>query len=90
MHDLTIFNTNRAAALFNTKEFMKSASASATALQLDPNFTKGYVRFGRALAALKQYTAAIEEYDKALQLEPNQPIVIKYRQEALEKKQQSV
>jgi len=39
-------------------------------LSLDPNFTKGYIRKGAAHQLLKEYHKAMEAYEKAMKLDP--------------------
>ncbi|XP_074126782.1 RNA polymerase II-associated protein 3 isoform X3 [Sminthopsis crassicaudata] len=66
-----VLPTNRASAFFRMKKFAVAESDCNLAIALNRNYTKAYVRRGAARFALQKLEDAKEDYEKALELEPN-------------------
>ena len=54
----------------------KAYEAAEQALVLDPNLADAHVRMGQALARKGDYSGRQAEYDRAYELEPNNPLVM--------------
>ncbi|XP_077355023.1 RNA polymerase II-associated protein 3 [Festucalex cinctus] len=65
-----ILPTNRATAFFRLKKYAVAESDCNLAIALDSNFFKAYARRGAARVALKNYDAALEDYQTVLKLDP--------------------
>ena len=59
-------------------------------IQINPEYATVYFHRGNAKLALKQYDAAIDDYNKALRISPDNREVIRNRTFALEQKQSKV
>ncbi|XP_043825218.1 LOW QUALITY PROTEIN: RNA polymerase II-associated protein 3 [Dromiciops gliroides] len=66
-----VLPTNRASAFFRMKKFAVAESDCNLAVALNRNYTKAYVRRGAARFALQKLEDAKEDYEKVLELEPN-------------------
>ncbi|XP_074081788.1 RNA polymerase II-associated protein 3 [Macrotis lagotis] len=66
-----VLPTNRASAFFRMKKFAVAESDCNLAIALNRNYTKAYVRRGAARFALQKLEDAKEDYEKVLELEPN-------------------
>ncbi|NXC50173.1 RPAP3 protein, partial [Penelope pileata] len=66
-----ILPTNRASAFYRMKKFSVAESDCNLALALDKRYTKAYTRRGAARFALKNFQGAKEDYEKVLELDPN-------------------
>ncbi|XP_054844720.1 RNA polymerase II-associated protein 3 [Eublepharis macularius] len=66
-----VLPTNRASAFFRMKKYSMSESDCNLALALNKNYTKAYARRGAARFALYNFKGAKEDYEKALELDPD-------------------
>jgi DnaJ family protein C protein 7 len=62
---------NRAASRMMEGEWKPALDDALKATQLDPSFTKGYLRAGKCYVKLGDFVRAKMQYEKALGLEPN-------------------
>ncbi|XP_061663460.1 RNA polymerase II-associated protein 3 [Syngnathoides biaculeatus] len=65
-----VLPTNRACAFFRLKKYAVAESDCNLAIALDGNYFKAYARRGAARVALKNYDAALEDYQTVLKLDP--------------------
>ncbi|XP_057711114.1 RNA polymerase II-associated protein 3 isoform X2 [Corythoichthys intestinalis] len=65
-----VLPTNRATAFYRLKKFAVAESDCNLAIALDGNYFKAYARRGAARFALKNYDAALEDYQTVLKLDP--------------------
>jgi len=63
--------SNRAATYMKLCEFHLALKDCEECIRIDPKFVKGHVRKGGALEAMKQFTKAMDAYQKAMELDPN-------------------
>jgi tetratricopeptide (TPR) repeat protein len=61
---------NRSAAFYHVECYEKALADAAKALQIDPNWSKGYHRQAMAMTALVNLEGAVEAYEAACALEP--------------------
>ncbi|KAM4748550.1 RNA polymerase II-associated protein 3 [Rhinophrynus dorsalis] len=66
-----VLPTNRASAFFRMKKFSVAESDCNLAIALNRNYPKAYARRGAARLALKNLEGAKEDYEKVLELDPN-------------------
>ncbi|XP_052016774.1 RNA polymerase II-associated protein 3 [Apodemus sylvaticus] len=66
-----VLPTNRASAYFRLKKFAVAESDCNLAIALSRNYTKAYARRGAARFALQKFEDARKDYEKVLELEPN-------------------
>ncbi|XP_068132699.1 RNA polymerase II-associated protein 3 [Hyperolius riggenbachi] len=65
-----VLPTNRASAFFRLKKYAVAESDCNLAIALDRNYPKAYARRGAARLALKNLRGAKEDYEKVLELDP--------------------
>ncbi|KAK5583984.1 hypothetical protein RB653_005590 [Dictyostelium firmibasis] len=66
-----IYFANRAATHSALQNFEKSIEDCVEAIKRNPNYGKAYTRMGSAYTSLGKFPEAMEAYNKALELEPN-------------------
>uniref|UniRef100_A0A673UAT9 RNA polymerase II-associated protein 3 n=1 Tax=Suricata suricatta TaxID=37032 RepID=A0A673UAT9_SURSU len=66
-----VLPTNRASAYFRLKKFAVAESDCNLAIALNRSYTKAYARRGAARFALQKLEDAKKDYEKILELEPN-------------------
>ncbi|XP_060100944.1 RNA polymerase II-associated protein 3 isoform X1 [Heteronotia binoei] len=66
-----VLPTNRASAFFRMKKYSVAESDCNLALAIDKNYTKAYARRGAARLVLQNYMGAKEDYEKVLELDPD-------------------
>lgn len=65
-----VFYSNRAAAHSRLADYEKAAADCRMALRYDPNYSKAYGRLGFAYSRLGKDRLALEAYQNALRLDP--------------------
>ena len=65
-----IFYGNRAAALSYVKKYKEAASDALKATEIDPNYTKAWIRLGLAYYELRDYSKAKDAYQQVLNRTP--------------------
>ncbi|KAJ8245472.1 hypothetical protein GJAV_G00271110 [Gymnothorax javanicus] len=65
-----VLPTNRATCFFRLKKYAVAESDCNLAIALDRNYTKAYARRGAARFALGNLASAVEDYEMALKLDP--------------------
>lgn len=63
--------SNRAACYQKLAEFQLALKDCEECIRLDPEFLKGHVRKGMALMAMKEHSKALNAFQKALEIDPN-------------------
>lgn len=63
--------SNRAATYMKLCEFHLALKDCDECIKIAPTFVKGHVRKGGALEAMKQFTKAMDAYQKAMEIDPN-------------------
>uniref|UniRef100_A0A2K5CRH5 RNA polymerase II-associated protein 3 n=1 Tax=Aotus nancymaae TaxID=37293 RepID=A0A2K5CRH5_AOTNA len=66
-----VLPTNRASAYFRLKKFAVAESDCSLAIALNRSYTKAYSRRGAARFALQKLEEAKKDYERVLELEPN-------------------
>ncbi|XP_044279003.1 RNA polymerase II-associated protein 3 [Varanus komodoensis] len=66
-----VLPTNRSSAFFRQKKYSVAESDCNLALALNKNYTKAYARRGAARFALQNFEGAKKDYEKVLELDPN-------------------
>ncbi|KAK9804140.1 hypothetical protein WJX73_004172 [Symbiochloris irregularis] len=77
-----VYFSNRAAALIPLKRFGEAARDARSCAQLKPDWAKGWARLGSALSGLEDFSGAIEAYEHALKLEPDNNALLEAHQRA--------
>jgi tetratricopeptide (TPR) repeat protein len=68
---LKVIYSNRSAVYLKLKRAEESLQDANKALELDPNWPKGFTRKGDALYALKKFTESYNAYNTGLRLAPS-------------------
>lgn len=63
--------SNRSAAYLELQQYEEALKDAQTTINLDPRWSKGYLRKGNIHQALNQWTSASDEYSRALSCEPD-------------------
>lgn len=66
-----VLPTNRASAFFRLKKYAVAESDCNLAIALNRNYWKAYARRGACRVALRNFQAAKEDYEKVLEMDPN-------------------
>lgn len=66
-----VLPTNRASAFFRLKKYAVAESDCNLAIALNRNYWKAYARRGACRVALKNFQGAKEDYEKVLEMDPN-------------------
>ncbi|XP_066447806.1 RNA polymerase II-associated protein 3 [Eleutherodactylus coqui] len=66
-----VLPTNRASAFFRLKKYAVAESDCNLAIALNRNYFKAYARRGACRMALKNFQGAKEDYEKVLEMDPN-------------------
>eukprot|EP00887_Chlorella_sp_A99_P000734 scaffold5.g734.t1 len=66
-----VFYSNRSAALAALKRWSEAAKDARRATELKPSWAKAWGRLGAARLGASEFSAAVEAYEKAAQLEPD-------------------
>lgn len=66
-----VFYCNRAATLSRLGDFQRAADDCKLSLRYDPKYSKAFGRLGIAYSKLNKLDLAVDAYQKALELEPN-------------------
>ncbi|XP_073507955.1 RNA polymerase II-associated protein 3 [Phyllobates terribilis] len=66
-----VLPTNRASAFFRLRKYAVAESDCNLAIALNRNYWKAYARRGACRLALKNFQGAKEDYEKVLELDPN-------------------
>jgi len=69
----SIVLSNRSACYINLKEYIKALTDINKAIDLNPDFAKGYVRRGNIRIYLEEYNEALKDYNRAKELCPGYP-----------------
>eukprot|EP00598_Pedospumella_elongata_P007745 CAMPEP_0184985698 /NCGR_PEP_ID=MMETSP1098-20130426/14250_1 /TAXON_ID=89044 /ORGANISM="Spumella elongata, Strain CCAP 955/1" /LENGTH=481 /DNA_ID=CAMNT_0027509795 /DNA_START=37 /DNA_END=1479 /DNA_ORIENTATION=+ len=69
--DNHVFYSNRAAAYMKADSKSKALHDAEKCVELAPTWSKGYSRLGAAQQCLKRFDAAIDNFKKGIELEPN-------------------
>lgn len=64
--DNEIFYSNRSAAYMKVDSISKALHDAEKAIELNPNFVKGYNRLGVALQGLKRFDQAVDTFMKGM------------------------
>jgi tetratricopeptide (TPR) repeat protein len=72
-----------AAAHIMLKDYKQAKEVGARAVEKDPTFSKSYWRYGTALEKLGELDNALEQFDKALELTPDNKQIQQSRQNLL-------
>eukprot|EP01103_Thecamoeba_quadrilineata_P015259 TRINITY_DN475_c0_g1_i1.p1 TRINITY_DN475_c0_g1~~TRINITY_DN475_c0_g1_i1.p1 ORF type:complete len:559 (-),score=137.24 TRINITY_DN475_c0_g1_i1:49-1725(-) len=65
-----VLYSNRAATYTKLGEFQLGLEDAERCIKMKPDFVKGYIRKGNLEFSLKQYHKALETYDQALKIDP--------------------
>ncbi|XP_075713132.1 RNA polymerase II-associated protein 3 isoform X2 [Rhinoderma darwinii] len=66
-----VLPTNRASAFFRLKKYAVAESDCDLAIAINRNYWKAYARRGACRLALKNFQGAKEDYEKVLEMDPN-------------------
>lgn len=74
--NLSILHSNRSFAFLKLEQFYYANEDSEKAIELNPNWPKGYFRKGEVLFAAGQYDSALLSYAAALSRQPNDMTIL--------------
>ncbi|KAJ1833032.1 Small glutamine-rich tetratricopeptide repeat-containing protein 2 [Coemansia sp. RSA 2711] len=74
--DTAVYYGNRAAAYSQSGEHEKAVADAKQALDIDSAYSKGYSRLGLAHFGLGQYQEAADAYEKGLELDPTNKVML--------------
>ena len=69
--DNHVYYSNRAAAYMKADSKSKALHDAEKCVELAPSWSKGYCRLGAAQQSLKRFDAAMDNFKKGIELEPN-------------------
>ncbi|GMH78933.1 hypothetical protein TL16_g07981 [Triparma laevis f. inornata] len=72
-----ILYSNRALARMNLGKLDESIDDSKSSISLDPNYVKGHWRLAQALIAKRNYSEALQAFEKAVKIEPENKAIKK-------------
>ncbi|KAL0105260.1 hypothetical protein PUN28_016722 [Cardiocondyla obscurior] len=68
--------SNRSFTYLMTEEYQEALNDALMTIRLKPDWSKGYFRKGEVELNLACYSEALESYNKALSLQPNEPKIL--------------
>lgn len=68
-NDHTLFS-NRSASYYNLNQFIKAKEDGEKCIEVKSDWGKGYQRRAMALHAMGQFEEALNDYEKGIQLDP--------------------
>ena len=71
MNPTATYYVNRSSANTKLNRFTFALDDATKAIEFDPTYSKGYSRRADAYKGLEQYLPAIEDYERAMNMEPN-------------------
>eukprot|EP01133_Synstelium_polycarpum_P015616 gene15616-18556_t len=69
-----IYYANRSSAYSNLKKYQEASQDADEAIKRNPGYGKAYFRLGSAKVSLGEYQAAVDAYNKAIELEPTNDV----------------
>ncbi|BEI80048.1 hypothetical protein CcaverHIS002_0105770 [Cutaneotrichosporon cavernicola] len=69
--------SNRAAAKSGNRDYQGALEDAEKCIEINPQFSKGFLRKGAALHGLRQYPEAVMAYEEGLQVEPESALLKK-------------
>lgn len=73
-----VYYSNRSAALCYLERYAEAERDAEISMELNPNYGKAYARLGLSRFFLEDYEGAVDAYNTALQLDPNNAACISY------------
>ncbi|KAJ1884060.1 Small glutamine-rich tetratricopeptide repeat-containing protein 2 [Kickxella alabastrina] len=73
--DNAVYYGNRAAAYSQNGDHEEAVEDANKALEIDPKYSKGFSRLGRALFGLGRFKEAAEAYENGLELDPQNAVM---------------
>ncbi|KAJ1850418.1 Small glutamine-rich tetratricopeptide repeat-containing protein 2 [Coemansia sp. RSA 486] len=75
VNDNAVYYGNRAAAYSQNGDHAEAVDDAKKALEVDPNYVRGYSRLGRAYFGLGEFELAAEAYEKGLEMDPENSVM---------------
>eukprot|EP01094_Clydonella_sp_ATCC50884_P018019 TRINITY_DN3258_c0_g1_i5.p1 TRINITY_DN3258_c0_g1~~TRINITY_DN3258_c0_g1_i5.p1 ORF type:complete len:125 (-),score=43.23 TRINITY_DN3258_c0_g1_i5:82-456(-) len=69
--DMPLVLSNRAQCFLKLGEYEKALADSSRVVELEPELVKGWFRKGLSLSGLERHQEAVDAFEKALKLAPN-------------------